>query len=318
MKRYSHAIFIAAGALLALFLGFRLASLFIKMPQGAVTSAADEPVFTASGIIGEGTSNGSVIGSGTYVRVASTPAPVLNVHAAMIADPANGEVLFNVNPTTRWPSASLTKLMTATVIREHMDMTKVITLDPTDFEGGGNTLTASLEPGDAYRASDLLKIMLVSSSNEAAAAFARVYGTERFVAAMNGKAAEWGLINTHFADPAGISIGNQSTPREFIEMAIRILRSYPDIFETTRAGSVGVVEWQTGARKVFQNTNEFVSRTDFLGGKTGTTPEAGENLVTLFSYRAHPVIILVFGSESRYKDTEALYHWFTHDFSPGN
>ncbi len=318
MKRYSHAIFTAAGILLALFLTVRIVGIFVNNSGNAVASSNDEPVLTASGALGGNQKNETVSQSGAYRRVASTPVPEVKVHAALIADPINGEVLFNLNPNTRWPIASLTKLMTATIIKENMSMSSFITLEESDFEGGGNSLTAALVPGDTYRADELLKIMLVSSSNEAAEAFARTYGRDRFLEAMNAEAVAWGLSNTHFADPSGISIGNQSTPLEFKELAIRVWRLHPELFAITRMSAVTVTEWRSGGSKTFENTNHFVTRADFLGGKTGTTPEAGENLLTLFSYRSHPVMILVFGSENRFEDTEQLYSWFTHDFSPSN
>jgi D-alanyl-D-alanine carboxypeptidase len=320
MRKYAHSIFIAAGVLLGCFLAFRIGTLFVKTPGNVAVSSSGEPVLAAPGTLGGngGTAATASAGQGVFNRVASTPAPTLHAHAALIADPTSGETLYAWNAGMRWPIASLTKLMSATVIRENMSMATMVTLEPRDFEGGGNALTAALQPGNTYRADELLKIMLISSSNEAANAFARVYGEDRFIAAMNAKAAAWNLPNTNFADPSGLSIGNQSTPNEFKTLVMQVWKLHPEIFATTRITRAVVTEWNSGVSQAFENTNQFAGRADFLGGKTGTTPEAGENLVTLFSYRSHPVMILMFGSEDRFIDTDRLFTWFTHDFSPSD
>lgn len=236
----------------------------------------------------------------------STAAFNLNAKAAAVGDLATGAMLYGFNADTRWPVASITKIMTAEIILELMDPEAIIILAPEDFSGGPSALTANLLPGDRYRVADLLKVLLVPSSNEAASAFARSYGYSAFMAAMNKRAAAWGLKNTHFADPSGISVANQSTPREFLELTRKAYVLHPEIFAITQNRTVAVKELVTGSFKQFSSTNNFAGRAGFLGGKTGTTPEAGDNLVSIFQTGGNPVAVLVFGATDRYAATESL------------
>jgi D-alanyl-D-alanine carboxypeptidase len=230
----------------------------------------------------------------------------LGAQAAAVGDLGTGAMLYGFNADTRWPVASITKLMTAEIVLDLMDPQGVIILAPEDFSGGPSALTANLEPGDQYRVQDLLKVLLVPSSNEAANAFARSYGRAAFLAAMNSKAAAWGLANTHFDDPSGISVANQSTPREFLELMRRIYFSHPEVFAITQARTATARELTTGLFRQFSSTNNFAGRAGFLGGKTGTTPEAGDNLVSIFETGGSPVAVLVFGAVDRWAATASL------------
>jgi D-alanyl-D-alanine carboxypeptidase len=126
------------------------------------------------------------------------------------------------------------------------------------------------------------------------------------MAAMNAKAAAWGLGNTHFDDPSGISVANQSTPREFVQLARLVYALHPEIFEATRSRVAAAQELTTGSSRQFSTTNNFAGRAGFLGGKTGTTPEAGDNLISVFETAGGPVAVLVFGAVDRYAATESL------------
>ncbi len=312
--RSSRAVLAFAAAALACFAAFRLFFWNAPFPSPSSEETQADPSLVAPGDLGSRPTS-TAFDSLEFRRTRWTPVPALTARGVLIADPTTGETLFRISSGARWPIASLTKLMTAQIVAGAMDQERSITLARPDFADGGNSLTAAMIPGDRYRAADLLRVMLISSSNEAAEAFARTYGRDAFIAAMNARAAEWGLADTHFADPSGISAGNQSTPGDFLGLVRRIWSAHPELFEATRLPSLTVVESRTGESRTFLNTNEFAGRPDFLGGKTGTTPEAGENLLTLFSFGSRPVMILLFGSSDRFRETEALLQWFTHDFS---
>lgn len=299
MKRSYIIVFLIVGAIVAL----AATAVFSGFGPAYIRSGTILPAATSSQDSVSAVSPDAMIQQPT----SSLPAAFnLNARAAAVGDFATGAMLYGWNADTRWPVASMTKIMTAEIVLELMDPEAVITLAPEDFSGGPSSLTANLEPGDQYRVADLLKILLVPSSNEAAAAFARSYGHDAFMAAMNKKAITWGLENTHFADPSGISVANQSTPREFLELARKAYILHPEIFAITRDRAVAVMELGAGLFKQFSSTNNFAGRAGFLGGKTGTTPEAGDNLISVFQTGGNPVAVLVFGATDRYAATESL------------
>ncbi len=219
----------------------------------------------------------------------------------LVSDLLTGEVYLSLNPDKRWPTASITKLMTAAAVFRKNNLNA-----PVD---GGLTLA-----GEKYTAYDLLYKMLISSSNEAAEALATFYGYSDFMASMNSEAKNWGLTETFFKDPVGISVSNQSTAFDLQRMIKRIYDIYPDIFKITRRKSADVTEINSGRKQRVLSNNEFSGQVDFLGGKTGYTEDAGENLISIFSYNSRPLLIVILGTQDRFGETQNLFDWFKRNY----
>ena len=77
-----------------------------------------------------------------------------------------------------------------------------------------------------------------------------------------------------------------------------------------------LTEIGTGTEVAVKNINEFSGEADFIGGKTGYTDQADGNLLSLFSYKGHPVVVIILGTDEnvRFMNTEALYNWFIQNF----
>jgi D-alanyl-D-alanine carboxypeptidase len=250
-----------------------------------------------------------------FFRVESTLPPAVSAAEALVGDLRSGTIYFATSSGSRWPLASLTKLMSASLISERMNATNTVTLTQEDLVDGD--YASIFTPDSTYAEGDLFKAMLVGSSNESAKSLARTLGGDSFVDDMNKRAADWGLSETHFKDPAGISAANQSSAEDVFKMVAEIYGNYPQIFKTTQNSKVTISAAGSKVKQTIQNTHKYAGRSDFLGGKTGTTPEAGENLVTIISYGKREVVIIVMGAEDRYADTDQLIQWFKNDFSPG-
>lgn len=255
---------------------------------------------------------------GAFIRRRWSEPPKLNAQSALISDVSSGENYFSLRSDSRWPIASITKLMTAVAVDDLMDDNAALVMKEEDFRVGRNAFTAELKVGDAYRVEDARAIMLLTSSNEIAEAFARTVGHDAFVEHMNKRAREWGLQKTYFKDATGIAAANQSTAEELVSFAIHIRDDYPDLFGSTQKQTITVTELGSETRRTFSNLNIFAGEPRFLGGKTGFTPEAGENLISLFSYEQTPFIIVVLGTEDRFGETSQLLDWFIHDFISSN
>jgi D-alanyl-D-alanine carboxypeptidase len=99
-------------------------------------------------------------------------------------------------------------------------------------------------------------------------------------------------------------------------LAQKIYSDYPDILKITRTPQVTVIEIGSGDQVIVKSINEFSGETDFIGGKTGYTDQANGNLLSIFSYEEHPVVVVVLGTDdgTRFADTKTLYNWFTANF----
>jgi D-alanyl-D-alanine endopeptidase (penicillin-binding protein 7) len=275
----------------------------IPTSTDASVSAAPTATATADAAMGY------VVGESTpaFSKVADTAPPQLNDAAALIADLETGTPLLSLNASTRWPMASLTKLMTAAIVFDNLPMDQHVSITPQMFAVDPQEYT--LQIGGTYTVSDLLRVLLLPSSNVAAEALADAYGRTQFLALMNEKAAQWGMTDTYYDDPSGLSAANESTAHDLLLLAQEISQNYPQIFAITRVPHVVITNLATGAKVPVASIDTFSGDSDFIGGKTGHTDEASGNLLTVFNYGGHPLFILVLGTDDRFGDSTKLYNW---------
>ncbi len=248
--------------------------------------------------------------------------PLIHVTAALVKELGAQHPIFVYRPRARWPIASITKLMTAMLAMDELGPATILTIsqDAVDTEGTSGDLRA----GEKYTVNDLIKLMLTVSSNDAAAALAQAYDkkelgdeayagalnkTALFVALMQQKAKDLGMQETYFGDSIGLSMINQSVVGDLDLLLAHVAATHPELLETTRQTKTRIVERNKMLGKNFTNINQYAGQKDFLGGKTGFTEEAGQNLISLFSYNGTKYEITVLGSEDRFGDTTALYTW---------
>lgn len=238
---------------------------------------------------------------------------VLGSASALVIDQATGVVLFQKNPGAVLPIASITKLMTAMVVLDsqpNMEEVLSITEDDVDTLRGSHS---RLRVGTRLPREDLLRLALMSSENRAASALSRNYpgGRVAFMAAMNHKAQELGLHETHFDDPTGLTATNVSSARDLVKM-VAAAHQYPLVreFTTTAEYQVAVV----GHPQVFHNTNSLVRNSSWDIGlsKTGFINEAGKCLVMQAWFNKKPTIIVLLdslGKMTRIGDANRIKRW---------
>jgi len=231
--------------------------------------------------------------------------PLIDIKAnAAGAFGEGGKVAFGWETEKRWPIASLTKLMTALVAFENISPKEVITITEEAIEIEG--VSGNFAAGEKFKLNDLVKAMMLVSSNDAAGAISFHFGEDNFLASMNKKALELGMTNTNFVDPTGLSFKNQSTVNDLIRLTDYIRETQPEILAVTRKPKDVITEVRTGKKRTIVNINTFAGRSDFLGGKTGSTPEAGGNLISVFKVAGEPKTIIVLGADDKFAETEKI------------
>ncbi|MFA5084145.1 MAG: serine hydrolase [Candidatus Paceibacterota bacterium] len=224
------------------------------------------------------------------------PETVLNTKIALVSDLDNESDLISYNSDVHWSLASITKLMTAVLAIEEIGKEKEIMASENSFAVEGNL--GKLEAGKLYKVEDLIRIMVLTSSNHAAVALAdfHIFGQQDFVNLMNKKAAELGMSQTFFIDPTGLSPFNRSTANDIRKLMKYIVNNHPEILDWSREKSFGD----------YENINFFAGRPDFLGGKTGYIDESKQNLASLFLVNSRRILIIVLGAEDRFGQTQQL------------
>ena len=137
--------------------------------------------------------------------------PDLRAAAAIIFNPANGQVLWEENAQDKRSIASITKVMTTVVfLEDNPDLNQEVTVERSDVYAASTTY---LKANDRLTLGEVLHLTLIASDNAAARVLARLShgGTASFVERMNEKALELGLENTSFADPSGLNPANVSS-----------------------------------------------------------------------------------------------------------
>jgi len=244
-----------------------------------------------------------------FSKIANTPLPTFTNESYMVADLTTGAALAGSNENTRWPTASLTKLITATLVFDQLSTSTRITITPQMFATDPSEQTLAV--GGTYTVEDLLHLMLMPSSNVAAQAMADYIGQTQFMDDMNARAKAWGMTNTYFADPSGISAANESSANDLLILAQHIYSDYPGILALTNTPATTIAELNSGRKMSVRSINVFAGESVFVGGKTGNTPQAGGNLLSIFTHDGHPVIIFVLGAPALpFQDTSALFAWF--------
>ena len=237
----------------------------------------------------------------------------LKSSVALVIDQETQEVLLSKNDSAVLPIASITKLMTGTLISEAklpMDEMIAITQDDVDTEKGSSS---RLRVGTTLTRGELLHLALMSSENRAAHALGRTYpgGLTAFVPLMNAKARMLGMHDTHYVEPTGLSSLNQSSARD---LATLVGAAYNDplLRELTTSPDYEVA---IGKRNVqFRNTNRLVKNPDWDIGlqKTGYIHEAGQCLVMQAKIAGRKLIMVFLdsaGKLSRIADAERVRRW---------
>jgi D-alanyl-D-alanine endopeptidase (penicillin-binding protein 7) len=241
--------------------------------------------------------------------------PDVRAAAAIILDARTGDVLWEENSLDQRSIASITKVMTATVVlANEPDFSEKVKIVRSDVYRASTTL---LRAGDTVTVEDLLHLLLMPSDNAAARALARVspQGSAGFITRMNEKAIELGLENTQYADPSGLLSDNVSSAYDMARL-IAMASSDPKIGPIMRKAEYTI---QTPTRKItLRNTNHLLGKEEFdvLAGKTGFIRKAGYCLATLLRLpqSGHEVAVVVLGARTnagRFMETQNLLSWLS-------
>jgi D-alanyl-D-alanine carboxypeptidase len=225
------------------------------------------------------------------------------------ADLKNNFVFAEKDSTTRVPIASLTKLVTAIVATEYINIERTIVITSDMLVP---TSKPRLQVGQKATVLDLLYPLLTESSNEAGVAIAKVLGTERFVELMNEKARAIGMKDTRFADATGSSYENVSTAQDLFQLAKYLYNNRTFVLTISR-GDIENSAYNPPLWSELGNFNIFSEDPNFVGGKVGKSNAAGETVLSIFEIEKsdikRPIVTIILGSENGTADATSLINF---------
>jgi D-alanyl-D-alanine carboxypeptidase (penicillin-binding protein 5/6) len=261
--------------------------------------------------------------------------------AYVVADATSGHILLSHRPNKKLQIASLTKIATAMVVLDWLDLSKqdqgaLATVPP-----GVNLISPNnpigLQPGDQVSVRDLLYAMLIQSDNIAAYTLADHVGrdlqrntqsagkpVDLFVAQMNALARKLGMEHTKFLNPTGRDAQETpySTASDLVKLSAAAMQRSSFRFYVSQKERQITHRLASGSTAQYKlaNTNELLGVNAIDGVKTGTSERAGECVVISaartpesvqnpdgsFTITPRRLIVVVLGSRSRFNDASGL------------
>lgn len=263
--------------------------------------------------------------------------PAISAKSYLAGDIIANKIYIEKNVGSVLPVASMSKLITAFAVTDMLSTSTIITITPEEFDVPKDA--SKISAGESFTVEELLYPLLLSSSNVAAEALASSTDRNKFLQSMMAYSWEVGMPKTRFADPSGVSPRNVSTASDFFGLARYLYLSRPDILAYTKIPMSSIrayaydkpimrEEVSTSSLDIggsvssevsipseyvlsheahdFINIHPFVNDPDFMGGKTGHTPEAKDTMLTIMKIKNHIIAVIVIGSDDRKTDTQLI------------
>lgn len=236
--------------------------------------------------------------------------PQISAVAAVVIDQASGKVLYDKDMNAEHYPASTTKVLTALLTLENMDIDDKITL-PEDYVNVGET-SIGLKAGARQTVEELLMALMLYSANDAGQALAiGVAGTEEaFVEMMNQRVSALGLQHTHFCNPHGLHNEDHYTSAYDLAMIARVAMDNPEFRRIVTTDSFTVRKLNGEDNFTVGNRNGLLSQYEYADGiKTGYTRQAGNCIVASATKNDMQLIVVVLNSPNIYEESQALLEW---------
>lgn len=236
--------------------------------------------------------------------------PQIAATGYLVMDADTGKIIASSEQDTRFPPASLTKLMTAYIAeyelqKGNISMDDLVLVSEKAWRTSGSRMF--IKEGTQVRLEDLLKGIIIQSGNDASVAMAEhIAGSEdAFASLMNQHAEQLGMNNTRFVNSTGLPADNHySSAYDLALLAKAIIQQFPQLY------SLYSQKYFTYNEIRQPNRNKLLWRDKTVDGmKTGYTDAAGYCLVVSAKRDGMRLISVVLGTsseEARARESQKL------------
>jgi serine-type D-Ala-D-Ala carboxypeptidase (penicillin-binding protein 5/6) len=236
------------------------------------------------------------------------PGDEISATGVVVLDVDSGVFLYKRNADMSLSPASTTKIVSALVVLDSMNLDDIVTVKEASSEGQ----VMGLFNGERISVENLLYGLLIHSGNDAGFALAEAYpgGLKSFVSAMNHKAQSLHLTGSTFTNPVGFDDPNHKmTALDLARLSSVALRNRV-IAKMVAIPAITISDATHTYYHSLKNVNQLLGKIPGVSGiKTGWTEEAGENLVTFVERDGKKIIFVVLRSKDRFADTIKLIDW---------
>ncbi|AGC69129.1 D-alanyl-D-alanine carboxypeptidase DacB [Thermoclostridium stercorarium subsp. stercorarium DSM 8532] len=245
--------------------------------------------------------------------------PTVEAPSALLFELKRGQILYAKNPDEKLHIAAASKLMTAYIALEKLDLNTMVTASKEAVNAEGALL--ELTVGEKYTAESLIYASMLSNANDATIALAEAVGgtVEDFVKLMNDYAASLDMINTVFVNPTGAYDENQYTTASDLAKLIRHAITTNQNFE--KVFSSQAKPWfDENKTLVLTNLNDmFWSYDGVDGGKVDYNDPKYQTVITTVSRDQQRLVCILLDApaETMYTDTIKLFEFGFNNFRRG-
>ena len=247
-----------------------------------------------------------------------------SVHAVGLFDVNNAETDCAYNIHKKIYPASTTKILTALVALENGNLSDTVTVTDEADSGkfAADEQTCGIKAGDQLTLEDLLNGLLLYSGNDNAVAIADYIAgsTEKFAEMMNAEADKLMATNSHFVNPSGLHDDNHYTTAYDLYLIFNECIKHEEFKKIINSSSYTAhITGADGTKRdiKWEPTNYYAKgeatppdNVTIIGGKTGTTKDAGNCLILLTdSSSGNPYISIIMGAGSKpllYQDMTSM------------
>ena len=229
----------------------------------------------------------------------------ISAQFAVLVDGDSGEILWGRNAHGEVAPASLTKIVTSLVALDRARLTDRVNVQ-VDSRTMYESTVMGVTPGQNLSMETLLFGLMLPSGNDAALAIAQhVAGSESaFAELMNARAAQLGLVNSHFVNAHGLDApGHYSSPFDLATLARVGMRnpSFARLASARRYEAEGYT---------LVNLNRLLGTYPKADGvKIGYTDAAGRAIVGSATDNGHRVFVVLIRSWNPTAEAQALLEW---------
>ena len=237
------------------------------------------------------------------------PPPVIKARSALLLDVDSGKILFQVDAHGRRAPASLTKVVTALVALDHLRLDQVVTVPASINQLPWDSTRMGLRAGERLTVRELLYGLFLNSGNDAAITLAEAaMPRATFMALMNAKAAQLGLVDTHFVNPIGLDDpGQYTSAADLARASIELTTRFPVIAAIASTPSLTLPATATHHAFALYNLNQLIrTYPGATGLKTGWTGRAGGCLIATATRGGRRLLVVVMGSPSIFNEAASL------------
>lgn len=216
---------------------------------------------------------------------------------AIVVDAETNEIIYAKDIDSKIYPASITKLLTATILTQHKQKDDLLTYTQDASEEEPYTIIANVIPtlqvGDKFTADEVMKMLLIFSGNDMAVMIAEnvAASIDDFMKEINDYAQSIGMKNSHFVTPNGLQNDDHYTTAYDLSLLMREVIKNPWIMEVL-AMPTADIEFN-GETYTIETRNHLLGIDGCVGGKTGQTDEAGKCLASYFEVGSRKLISVV-------------------------